>query len=275
MGEGAKEATGITLATMVLGAIAIAAGAGDAGLGLMMMGQQAALGQLPGLHPRSGNSAPISRARAISPRQASAARAASSSSRSCRTRNIASRSMRRTATTGPTRFRASASQCSTNLYKKDPAWNKPTDPALEAQLPAGEGQAARLHQPEAGDPTNIPKATRRVPAHYARAYAYHLGAYPDKALSEADALLKTNPHDPYFLELKGQILLECGQAGRSDRAASRGDRASRDDAPLIAAMLGHALIATEKRGEFRRGEGILKTAVAATTRIRSPGTSSE
>ena len=30
MGEGAKEATGITFATMVLGAIAIAAGAGDA-----------------------------------------------------------------------------------------------------------------------------------------------------------------------------------------------------------------------------------------------------
>ena len=33
MGEGAKEATGITLATMVLGAIAIAAGAGEAGHG--------------------------------------------------------------------------------------------------------------------------------------------------------------------------------------------------------------------------------------------------
>ncbi|HEY6052646.1 MAG TPA: M48 family metalloprotease, partial [Gaiellaceae bacterium] len=45
MGEGMKEATGITLATMVLGAIAIAAGAGDAGLGLMMMGQRAAMGQ--------------------------------------------------------------------------------------------------------------------------------------------------------------------------------------------------------------------------------------
>jgi predicted Zn-dependent protease len=49
-----------------------------------------------------------------------------------------------------------------------------------------------------------------VPAHYARAYAYHLGAYPDKANAEADALLATAPDDPFFLELKGQILLEGG-----------------------------------------------------------------
>jgi len=42
--QGAKQATGITLATMVLGAIALAAGAGDAAMGLLMMGQRAALG---------------------------------------------------------------------------------------------------------------------------------------------------------------------------------------------------------------------------------------
>ena len=34
---------------------------------------------------------------------------------------------------------------------------------------------------------------------------------PRQGQSEADALLATNPHDPYFLELKGQILLEGGK----------------------------------------------------------------
>ena len=43
--EGAKQATGITILTLVLGALAIAAGAGDAGMGIMMAGQQAALGK--------------------------------------------------------------------------------------------------------------------------------------------------------------------------------------------------------------------------------------
>src|SRR4051795_1544483 len=43
--EGAKEATGIQIATLVLGALALAAGAGDAAMGIMMAGQRAALGK--------------------------------------------------------------------------------------------------------------------------------------------------------------------------------------------------------------------------------------
>ena len=34
-----------------------------------------------------------------------------------------------------------------------------------------------------------PESDQSIPAHYARAYAYHLGGYPDKAIAEADALL--------------------------------------------------------------------------------------
>ena len=42
---GASEATGITLLSLLLGAAAIAAGAGDAGAGILMAGQQAAMGK--------------------------------------------------------------------------------------------------------------------------------------------------------------------------------------------------------------------------------------
>ena len=43
--EGAKTATGISLLSLLLGAAAIAAGGGEAGMGIMMAGQQAALGK--------------------------------------------------------------------------------------------------------------------------------------------------------------------------------------------------------------------------------------
>ncbi len=43
--EGAKAATGISLLSLLLGAAAIAAGGGEAGMGIMMAGQQAALGK--------------------------------------------------------------------------------------------------------------------------------------------------------------------------------------------------------------------------------------
>jgi predicted Zn-dependent protease len=100
-----------------------------------------------------------------------------------------------------------------------------------------------------------------VPAHYARAYAYHLGGYPDKAIYEAEQLLKTNPDDPYFLELKGQILLEGGKPAEAI-APLREASALTHDAPLIASMLGHALIATEDPKNFGEAKTILKTAVA-------------
>ena len=44
--SGEKAATGISILSLVLGAIAIAAGAGDAGVGIMQAGQRAALGEL-------------------------------------------------------------------------------------------------------------------------------------------------------------------------------------------------------------------------------------
>src|SRR3546814_13359216 len=43
--DGAKAATNISLLSLLLGAAAIAAGAGEAGMGVMMAGQQAALGK--------------------------------------------------------------------------------------------------------------------------------------------------------------------------------------------------------------------------------------
>src|SRR3954470_2583530 len=45
-GEGQKQATGISLLSLVLGAAAIAAGAGDAAMGILLAGQRAALGEM-------------------------------------------------------------------------------------------------------------------------------------------------------------------------------------------------------------------------------------
>jgi predicted Zn-dependent protease len=108
--------------------------------------------------------------------------------------------------------------------------------------------------------TKYPESDKSVPGHYARAYAYHLGAYPEKALSEAEALLKTDPEDPFFLELKGQILLESGrplEAIEPLRTAVK----NANDQPLIAAMLSHALISTEKPEHFAEAKRLLKAAV--------------
>jgi predicted Zn-dependent protease len=100
-----------------------------------------------------------------------------------------------------------------------------------------------------------------VPARYARAYAFHKDAHLDKAMSEADALLSQAPGDPYFLELKGQILLESGKPEEALGPLRRATDLSGNQ-PLIATTFGHALIASEDPKNFAEAERILKVAVA-------------
>jgi predicted Zn-dependent protease len=107
---------------------------------------------------------------------------------------------------------------------------------------------------------NYPESDQSVPAHYARAYAYHLCGYPDKAQSEADALRRADPDDPFFLELKGQILLEDGKVKESIAPLREATERS-GNAPMIAAMLGHALVETNDPKNFVEAKQILKVAV--------------
>jgi predicted Zn-dependent protease len=66
----------------------------------------------------------------------------------------------------------------------------------------------------------FPEYMNNIPALYARAYAYHKEGFLDKATSETDKLLAMGPSDPYFLELKGQILLEAGKPAEAITPAS-------------------------------------------------------
>ena len=80
------------------------------------------------------------------------------------------------------------------------------------------------------------------------------------AIAKPTRCSKTNPHDPFFLELKGQILLEAGKPADAIPLLREATERS-GDAPLIAAMLGHALVATEDPKNFPEAKQILKVAV--------------
>ena len=134
----------------------------------------------------------------------------------------------------------------------DPAWNKPVDAALDARFQRVKAKLMGFVNPRQAV-LRYPESNQTIPAHYARAYAYHLGGYPEKAEQEANALLAIDPHDPFFLELKGQILLEDGKPEGLARPASRGGRAveqcadDRRDARPCAGR-------DQRPEEFRRGE---------------------
>lgn len=259
MGEGIQQATAIMILSLILGAAAVAAGAGEAGMGAMAAGQQAAMGRFLAFNRVQENSADQAGAAYLS--------GAGISGRGSlaffrKLQNLEFR-LNIPQDNGYARTHPLNAERIARLeyvYENDPAWSRATDPALEARFQRVRAKLAGYIEETQTVFNRFPERDQSVPARYARAYAWHRAAHPERALAEAENLLRTAPADPYFLELQGQILLESGrpqEALESLRLAV----ARAPDQPLIAALLSHALIATEDPANFEEAKRLLRVAV--------------
>jgi predicted Zn-dependent protease len=257
--EGVKAATGITILSLILGAAAIAAGAGEAGAGILAAGQQAALGKYLAFSRTQESGADQSGRRFLETAGVSGkgmvAFFQKLRGQEFRLAIAQDNGYDRTHPLTGDRI-----QVLRDSMSQHPAWTKPTDPALEARFQRVKAKLFGYINDPKDTLYRYPITDNSVPARYARAYAWHKSAYPDKAVAEADALLATAPNDPYLQELKGQILLESGKPKEALpvlRNAVQGTRYN----PLIAALFGHALIATEDPSNFAEAKTVLRTAI--------------
>lgn len=262
MDEGLKPATGITLLSLLLGVAAVAAGSPEAGMGIIGAGQQAALGKFLAFSRAQESAADAAGASFLSTAHISGKgsidffkKLQNEEYRHGFTRNADTEFY----STHPlTDDRIATLQ---DTYEKDPAWTAKTDPKLEARFQRVKAKLyGYLAEPNA-TLRDFPEYESTVPARYARAYAFHKDALMDKATAETDALLKTAPNDPYFLELKGQILLESGKPADAIEPLKRATELT-GNAPLIATTYAHALIASENPKNFTEAQRVLKAAVA-------------
>jgi predicted Zn-dependent protease len=99
------------------------------------------------------------------------------------------------------------------------------------------------------------------PARYARAIAWYRDGQTDRALAAVDVLLTEQPENPYLWELKGQILFEEGRPGEAI-AAHQTSVDLMPDAPLLRINLAHALIETQDRANLDAAIDHLKRATA-------------
>jgi len=151
-----------------------------------------------------------------------------------------------------------------NVLSRSPYWGRGADPVLQARYQRIRAKLIGfLFEPKA-TLAAYPLSDGSPPARVARAYAFHKAADPDKAVAEIDALLQTAPRDPYLLELRGQVLLESGQVRESLPYLRQAVSLSGGE-PLIAAMLGHALVLQGERDNdgnmMAEAETVLKTAL--------------
>lgn len=108
---------------------------------------------------------------------------------------------------------------------------------------------------------DYPSSDTSLPARYARAIAWYRDGQTDKALSAVDALLTEQPANPYFWELKGQILFEEGRPAEAIGAHQKAVEL-KPDAPLLKINLAHALIETNDAANLDVAIDQLKRAVA-------------
>ena len=146
-------------------------------------------------------------------------------------------------------------------YQSDPAWDAPGDPGLQARFERVKAKLFGFQKEPERTLQAFPETMTGLPARYARAYAWHKDAQIEKALAETEALLAAKPNDPYFLELKGQVLLESGQPEAALTPLRKATELTGNQ-PLIASMFGHALIATENHEHYAEAERVLRAAVS-------------
>jgi predicted Zn-dependent protease len=260
--ERTKAANGITILSLLLGVGAALAGAGDAAMGAIMAGQQAALGSFLSYNRDQEAATDLAGARYLS--------GAGISGRGMITffeklRNFEIRrgySQSDDATYMRTHpLSGDRVQTLRVLLSEDAAWDAPDDAALQERFMRVKAKLyGYLAEPQRVL-TYFPLSDTSIPARYARAYAYHKDARVDLALAETDALLAAEPDNPYFLELKGQVLLESGRPLEALEPLRRATELTRSH-PLIAGIFGHALIATENQANYPEAERVLRAAVA-------------
>jgi predicted Zn-dependent protease len=260
--NGYKKATKISILSLLLGVAAAAAGAGDAAMGAMALGQQVAYRSLLSYSRGQEATADAAGVKFLS-------KAGISGRGSLeffgKIQNLEFRygyphdDEAAFASTHP----MSSDRIATlrEDYQKDPAWNTPTDPRLEQRFQRVKAKLYGYLAKPADTLRHYPEYMTGEPATYARVYAYHKDARVADAVREADALLKMEPNDPYFLEIKGQVLLESGKPEEALVPLRRATELTGND-PLIASTFGHALVATEDKAHLAEAETVLRAAVA-------------
>ncbi|MCL2714486.1 MAG: M48 family metalloprotease [Alphaproteobacteria bacterium] len=150
------------------------------------------------------------------------------------------------------------------LVHSSPFWDKKDDPALQLRHDMVRAKISAFMEGADTVARRYPQSNDSLPARYARAISAYRHSDLHVAMPQIDALIRAQPNNPYFHELRGQAFLERGKP--SDAIASLRKAVSlSNNAPLIEMMLGQALVGTENKAYLDEAIRILNAAV-----IREP-----
>ena len=146
------------------------------------------------------------------------------------------------------------------LVKTNPYWDKVDPPELQLRHDMMRAKLAGFLERPDSVARRYPPTDTSVPARYARAISAYRFAGVANAAAQIDALIATQPNNPYFHELKGQALLEGARPAEAI-APLRRAAALAPNATLIRIMLGQALVAAGENRYADEAIALLKVAM--------------
>ena len=144
--------------------------------------------------------------------------------------------------------------------RKSPYWDRKDPPELQQRHDMVRAKLAGFMERPDTVARRYPPTDVSLPARYARAIAAYRFKDVRGALSQIDALIEAQPHNPYFYELKGQALLESGRGNEAVVPLRRAIALAPNPA-LIQIMLAQALIATNDKKVSEEAVNLLRTAL--------------
>jgi predicted Zn-dependent protease len=146
------------------------------------------------------------------------------------------------------------------LAKASPYWNVKDSPELQLRHDLMRAKLSGFLEAPGTVLRRYPLSDQSLPARYARAISAYRHSGLRQALAQIDGLIRSEPSNPYFEELKGQALLEGGQPAQAIPSLRRAVQLSHH-APLIEILLAQALVAVNKKPLAEEAIGLLNSAV--------------
>lgn len=129
--------------------------------------------------------------------------------------------------------------------EKSPYANKKDDPALQLRHDLMRAKISGFLDAPQTVFNKYPQSDKSLPARYARAIAANCSGRCDRAIAQVDALIAEAPRNPYFHELKGDMLFASGKLREAIVSMRKGIELAGAYSPMMEVNLSQALLGTE------------------------------
>ena len=129
--------------------------------------------------------------------------------------------------------------------EKSPFANNKDDPALQLRHDLMRAKISGFLDSARTVANSYPSGDRSLAARYARAIAANCSGHCDTALGQVDALIAEQPNNPYFHELRGDLLFAAGKPRDAIPSLRKGLQLVTEYSPMMEVNLAQALLGTE------------------------------